>query len=158
MKFLKIASVLVFSLVLCLCLSACSNGKISERTGDENCKHLWVKETHDKNRCTETTVITRTCEKCGKREILDEILPLGHYFPSKYEAEKDACTTCGAKVDSDCKHADIKVNRIREVTCTINGEDHHICQKCFFNIESEMIKALGHDYVNGVCSRCEKQQ
>lgn len=38
-------------------------------------------------------------------------------------------------------------------TCTTVGSRHRICSKCGY-AEEDDIAALGHDYVDGVCSRC----
>ena len=40
-----------------------------------------------------------------------------------------------------------------QATCTAAGSRHHTCSKCGYTEEDD-IAALGHDYVDGVCSRC----
>lgn len=59
------------------------------------------------------------------------------------------CDRCGAKMA--CKH-DYK-EEIKDATCTEAGTKTRTCKLCG-DKQTETIQALGHDYKNGICSRC----
>ena len=129
----RLISLILLGTILLLCLSACT-----DKTAD--CEHLWVKETHDKYRCTQTTKVTRTCEYCGLKEQLSETPAKGH----RLSDDGTKCEVCGKKADKNCKHDSCVWNQTREMTCTINGERLKICTDCGFFLEAEMIRASGH--------------
>ena len=76
--------------------------------------------------CTEGGYTTYTCA-CGDSYITDEIPPLGHSY----------------------------VETVIAPTCTENGYTALICA-CGeqYVVEDSGVDALGHDYVNGKCTRC----
>jgi len=53
-------------------------------------------------------------------------------------------------------HSDgMVVCEAREATCTEYGwNEFQICQLCGYTVDYVEIPALGHDYINGICSRC----
>ena len=54
---------------------------------------------------------------------------------------------------SDCQHENY-VGRQQAPTCTEDGADMRLCVNCGKVLEKTTIPALGHDYVDGVCTRC----
>ena len=62
------------------------------------------------------------------------------------------CPICGCEVE---KKLTWRVGK--PATCTENGVEYGDCI-CGYNSEMREIPALGHDYVNGVCSRCGESE
>ena len=61
------------------------------------------------------------------------------------------CKVCGAK----CTHAVTTNKEIKAPTCTAAGIAHKVCSACGVDTGVEVeIPALGHDFVNGKCTRC----
>ena len=77
--------------------------------------------------CTEGGFTTYTCSKCGESYTEDEVAALGHSF--------------GEWTDS------------KAATCTEKGEQTRTCTRCEAK-ETREIDALGHDFQDGVCTRC----
>lgn len=91
------------------------------------------------------------CETCG--EIFDEqtVIPAtGHSYN-----EEGYCTVCG-EADPVMHHKHEYVTESTPATCTENGRTVKIycatCGEVF--VEPKDIPALGHEWVNGYCSRC----
>lgn len=57
-------------------------------------------------------------------------------------------------VGSDLSHDHSYVEKITPPTCTEQGYTTHSCSVCGDSYVDAYIPALGHDYQNGVCSRC----
>ncbi len=62
------------------------------------------------------------------------------------------CTECGGSDPDYCAHANMSL--IDSATCLEGGQKYYDCDNCDYTTEPEASEALGHDYVNGVCSRC----
>lgn len=61
------------------------------------------------------------------------------------------CTVCGAK----CNHAVTEDKEVKPATCTATGIAHKVCKACGIDTGVEVeLPALGHDFVNGKCTRC----
>ena len=61
------------------------------------------------------------------------------------------CKVCGAKCNHSVTHDEV----IKEPTCTAEGVAHKVCSKCGVDTGVEVtVAALGHDFVNGKCTRC----
>ena len=80
--------------------------------------------------CTEAGYTTYTCA-CGDTYTGDEVAALGH---------------------------DIVVDEAVDATCTETGltAGEH-CSRCDHKVAQEVVPALGHDFVEGTCSRCEAE-
>ena len=99
--------------------------------------------------CTEAGEKTRKCTGCDKTETAT-IEALGHKF------ENGKCTRCGASdpnYNKDCQHHYVETIT-REATCTEKGVKTFKCDKCgdWYTVD---IPALGHDYKDGICTRCK---
>ena len=68
----------------------------------------------------------------------------------------DKCITCGyiRNVDHTHTYDNAVYEIIKEPTCTQNGSKKYFCKCGQTKIES--IEALGHDFVDNVCTRCNK--
>ena len=85
--------------------------------------------------CTEEGYTECYCHNCDYQEILDYTItePLGHDFSKLVEDE----------------------DHYIEPTCTEPGLAVYQCSRCDeFDTEATILDPLGHDYVNGICSRC----
>lgn len=61
------------------------------------------------------------------------------------------CKVCGAK----CTHAVTTDKEVKPATCTATGIAHKVCKACGIDTGVEVeLPALGHDFVNGKCTRC----
>lgn len=89
------------------------------------------------------------CFVCGQPEMR-KIPALGHDYVD------GICSRCG-EVDPDydfsCKHENTQ-GLISESTCTEDGSVKVSCADCGDLIRTEITPALGHNYVNGTCTRC----
>ncbi len=77
--------------------------------------------------CTERGYTTYTCTVCGDSYVDNYVNALGHTFGEWYEEIAATCTEDGVS-KRDCEHCD--------------------------HSESKVIPALGHDYLDGYCTRC----
>lgn len=57
---------------------------------------------------------------------------------------------CG---DDSCAHTYGDWKIVSEATCTQNGTKERICSKCN-DKETATIPAVGHNFVNGICTDC----
>ncbi len=55
---------------------------------------------------------------------------------------------------AECPHTDME-DVTTPATCTEDGKVVSVCS-CGYTVEKEVIPALGHNYVDGVCTRCEE--
>lgn len=77
--------------------------------------------------CTERGYTTYTCTVCGDSCVDNYVNALGHTFGEWYEEIAATCTEDGVS-KRDCEHCD--------------------------HSESKVVPALGHDYLDGYCTRC----
>ena len=106
--------------------------------------------THDyksvvtKPTCTQAGYTTYTCS-CGDSYKSDYKDALGHDY------QNGTCTRCGEK-DPD-SHTHEYTKTVVAPTCTERGYTEHVCS-CGSSYKTNYTAALGHDYKNGLCTRC----
>ncbi len=94
--------------------------------------------------CLYDGTITYTCSGCG--DIYTEVVPgIGKHA---WDYSSDSCSICGVI----CNHSFIEDVR-QYATCTEGGLVNELCRNCG-RCDSYPLLALGHDYVDGTCSRC----
>ena len=104
------------------------------------------KSTVTKPTCTEKGYTTHTCA-CGDSYKDSYKDALGHlYILGK-------CIRCGEKEDSSETHKHDYKSRVVEPTCTEGGYTLWECE-CGKSYETLHTKALGHEYKDGLCTRC----
>ena len=104
------------------------------------------KSTVTKPTCTEKGYTTHTCA-CGDSYVDSYKDALGHlYIFGK-------CIRCGEKEDSSETHKHDYKSHVVEPTCTEGGYTLWECE-CGKSYETLHTKALGHEYKDGVCTRC----
>ena len=107
--------------------------------------------THDyksvvtKPTCTEQGYTTYTCSICGDSYKGDYKDARGHLFVL------GKCIRCGEK-DPD-SHTHEYTKTVVAPTCTERGYTEHVCS-CGSSYKTNYTAALGHDYKNGLCTRC----
>ena len=116
--------------------------------------------------CTKSGQEKRTCE-CGYFES-QELEELGHNEERIIQSEPSCsqegqanilCSRCGELLRTESiekiNHS-IDNRTITSATCTQEGTVERYCTVCQQSFETLQTSALGHKYVNGVCSRCGK--
>ncbi len=113
--------------------------------------------------CTEGGSNIRTCERCGATEMGD-LSSLGHVI-IHHDAKAATCTENGWAAYDTCSRCDYSTYKeipatghhhnavVTEPTCTEKGYTTHTCS-CGDSYTDNYRDALGHDYINGICSRC----
>ena len=113
--------------------------------------------------CTARGYTTHTCA-CGDRYIDSYTNPLGHSYgewnqtkaPTCTEkgSETRTCTRCNASEARDVASLGHNHNAaVTAPTCTARGYTTYTCS-CGDSYVDNYTDRLGHDYVNGICSRC----
>ncbi len=121
----------IFALALCvLMLAASVPGRAVYAAAADECpgggEHNWVVYENPPT-CTDAGMREYQCTKCFATRDYEELPPLGHNW-------------------------DEWVTR-KAATCTESGTQFHRCSRCHTS-ETRTVSALGHNYVNGVCTRC----
>ncbi len=121
-----------------------------------------LKETKVEATCTAAGSVTKACSRCDYQEVT-EAAALGHAYKAAVTAPTCTaggsttftCTRCGDSYKGNETAAlghDLKETRV-DATCTAAGSVTTTCSRCDKQEITEL-PALGHDYVNGKCSRC----
>lgn len=115
------------------------NGKCRNCNAEHDCKYSLSVTLPT---CTAQGFTTWVCS-CGNSYTDGYTEPVGHDF---YNGK---CRICGA--EHDCKY----VSTVTDPTCENRGYTAHncACGKIFVDAFTD---ALGHDYIDGECSRCGK--
>ena len=130
----------------------------------------WVTVTE--STCTEDGEESRTCEVCGKTETR-RTAATGHDYSDEWTVDVEAacndgskshhCTRCDAKTDITVipgKGHTVVIDAAVAPSCTEPGltKGSH-CSVCDEIIkEQEIIPALGHDIVSGICKNCKQTE
>lgn len=122
--------------------------------------------------CTEAGEITYTCHRlitnmwCGQKKT-ESIPALGHAWDSGTVTKAATCTSDGVKTYTCSRCGGTKNEAIpatghawdngtvtKAATCTEAGVKTFTCVRDGSHTRTESISALGHNYVNGACTRC----
>ncbi len=140
--------------------------------------HVWTEETQDAT-CTVNGKITRSCENCDAT-LVSTIFATGHKWTLNEQSSKTAtcsesgkshydCSECGESYEVvEAQKAHMWQVSVVAPTCTLEGYTHKQCANCGVTVNSDTVKALGHDMVDTVvaptctekgytaheCSRC----
>ena len=117
--------------------------------------------------CTESGYTIYTCTKCNDKYISDEIAALEHSWdegevtkePSETENGERTftCSRCGEKKTESIlvkEHVHNYIEVKTAPTCTEDGYSVFTCA-CGRSYKGDEVPALGHDFKDGVCTRCE---
>lgn len=113
--------------------------------------------------CTAGGYTEYTCSRCGDTYRDNETAPLGHAYATRVVAP--TCTS-GGYTEHTCSRGDSSyrdnqksalghnyVQTANSATCTSAGYRTYTCSRCPVSYKTAQ-SALGHSYVNGLCSRC----
>ena len=115
--------------------------------------------------CTEPGSKAFLCSRCGERYMTEEIPALGHDYqvlvtdPTCTEKGNRAsvCTRCGdvEKVYETIPELghDFSIV-VTEPTCLKGGKTAFVCSRCGTSVVTKTTPALGHNFVDGVCTVC----
>lgn len=125
----------------------------------------WVPETDPT--CTEQGLEKRVCLNCPAVDT--QAVPANGHALTEVAAVDATCTKSGNTAGVQCKNCEWTTVEItdplghtypdgwtvvKESTCTDYGEMERVCMRCD-NVDAEWVLALGHNFVNGVCTRCD---
>ena len=114
--------------------------------------------------CTEAGYTTHTCT-CGDSYVDTPVPALGHSFGewavtktatcTEKGEETRTCSRCGEKQtrETDALGHDYKA-AVTAPTCTEAGYTTYTCARCNDSYKGNEVEALGHEYKDGVCTRC----
>lgn len=100
--------------------------------------------------CVDSGFAVGECVICGFRQI-EDLVALGHDYVN------GVCTRCGHTLATIGHMHSYNWTTIQEASCTESGYKVGHCALCGDEVTNE-VPALGHSYVNGVCTRCGEQQ
>ena len=115
--------------------------------------------------CTEAGYTTHTCARCGDSYTDAEVPALGHSFGEWVTVTAAACTaggeqtrTCARCGEKETKTLDALghdyVSAVTAPTCTEAGCTTYTCSRCGDSYVGDEVASLGHEYQDGVCTRC----
>ena len=128
----------------------------------ENLSHNWIETVTREKTCTTDGLKTYSCTNCDA--TFTEIIPAGHNWQDTV-TQPATCTTDGqiSRTCLDCGATEVETvpaghtwnagAQIQAPTCTEAGLMRHTCVACGHE-ETAPVDPLGHNYVNGVCTRC----
>jgi DNA-directed RNA polymerase subunit RPC12/RpoP len=96
--------------------------------------------------CSVEGTMKYTCTKCSSTKT-EAIPTIDHTFNGG-----ESCEACGASNPDYCAHSN--KTEFNTAKCTEAGVHYYECDKCHDIFDETPVDALGHNYVNGVCSRC----
>ena len=104
--------------------------------------------------CAKDGTKTGKCTVCGEKvTVLDDGTALPHTWTDATCEKAKTCKFCGAIAGEPLGH-DLKFYNAKSPTCENVGWDaYEKCQRCNHSTFVRL-PALGHDYYNGVCTRC----
>lgn len=168
-----IENVVSLIVIILLCVAVVSGGIALFRWVEQKqCTHVWNDgEITRVSTCEETGELVYTCKECGAQDA-QEIEPLGHVYVA-VEAKSATCEEEGVSAGNQCEVCggweEIPIitpalghsfteHEGKAATCIEDGwEAYEACSQCSYTTYQE-IKALGHEYVEGGCSRCEVKE
>ena len=109
----------------------------------------------------------RVCTRCGEKEPGCENHTFGDWVITKNAtcvaegSKKRTCTVCGVEevetIPATGVHTYGEWQVTKQATCTADGIKTKTCTGCGAT-QSQSIAKLGHNYVNGTCTRCGEKQ
>ena len=152
----KVIVVLLIVLLLSASIFALYKFVLSEQSSEIPeevvCDHKNFTYSYDaKPTCTQQGICKKMCKDCGVLLRTETLPSLGHNYVD------GVCTRCGG-VDPDyvapCEHKNEKQVVTTIATCISDGVESYYCADCDILLRTETIPSLGHNYVDGVCTRC----
>lgn len=117
--------------------------------------------------CTSAGSSSRHCQRCSQKIDETAINPLGHDYSTEWTVLLPTCTESGKKF-YQCSRCEARKDVVEteaplghnivstelySATCSEEGYTKYNCSRCD-GYCNDFMPALGHDYVDGICSRC----
>ena len=131
--------------------------------------HLNTTETKADATCTVAGSITVTCDDCGA-VISSTTIPAGHSWGEGEVTTEATCEEPGVMTYTCSVCKETKTEEIAalghswdegkvttKATCETDGVKTYTCTRDESHTKTDSIPATGHNYVNGVCSVCQKE-
>ena len=109
----------------------------------------------------------RVCTRCGEAEPGCTTHTYGDWIITKSPtciaegSKKRTCTVCGVEkvetIPATGEHTYGEWQVTKQATCTADGTKTKTCTGCGAT-QSQVIAKLGHNYVNGTCTKCGEKQ
>jgi hypothetical protein len=147
MNNLKKLLTILFTVLMILCLAACSGEDDTENNDDPteptlnmgtpDCVHIWGNwEEIVESSCTKKGTEQRSCTLCGKQEQ-QRTPATGHYYT------EGVCSACGRN-ERACEHQNTERVIIKAPTCTEFGQCNILCTACDAVIDVDRVDPAGH--------------
>lgn len=106
--------------------------------------------------CTSDGTVTSKCKLCGFEKIKTEKAYHSDADYYKYESKSNSvhniiCTVCGEIIDSESHNL---FQYMDNPTCTKDGYMGDYCKVCDYYVGTLKFDAIGHSFVDGVCTNC----
>ena len=124
-------------------------------------KHSYIYDLQVEATCDKDGLIWGKCEVCG--DFQEIVVPaMGHKWVDgvcdrceakceEHKWEDGVCAICATKCEHDMRG---ELSSCKEPTCVEDGFKGHKCAICGFE-EFYDVPAMGHEWADGVCARCE---
>ena len=117
--------------------------------------------------CSARGYTTHTCACCGYSYKDTYTAKTEHKFDAWNQTTAPTCLsegvetrTCSGCGTTETRAVDALDHAytisVTEPNCTEQGFNTHTCTECGDNYVDAYVEALGHDFINGACSRCEE--
>lgn len=114
--------------------------------------HDWQDKAGKAETCTaDGYTAYKECRVCHTIQGKDTIRA-GHDFTTN----ANKCSRCGSR-SPDCQHKNASITTTKAATCTADGTQVFKCEDCG-DTYTETLTKLGHNYVNGTCTRCHTDE
>jgi len=135
--------------------------------------HSWIEypELSVPSTCVERGLKGEQCKKCGYTRTIDALLnPKNHAHIKTVKAVAPTCAKPGMEAYEMCADCEVNLTEPKEIpvstehsdvithtkkaTCTEEGSVTTYCDECDTTLSTEVLKKLGHNLVDGVCTVC----
>ncbi len=141
--------------------STCSRCGVTQTREIAKTEHTPVTDAAVEATCTQSGLTEGShCRVCGTvLTAQTTVAALGHTGGTATCQEQAVCSRCGESYGELGDHQFVEEEPGLAATCTDNGmTPFYRCSVCGLEQVSEEIAPLGHDFVDGVCSRCGAEE
>ena len=130
-------------------------------TDSDRAEHTFTETSYTPPTCYTAGTSVERCTVCGYEKSTSYEATGNHVYSTVWSKDSTyhwhACTTSGCTASTDrAQHTPIGNGTVTAPTCTNEGYVTYTCSECGQTYTQTTAPALGHDFVNGVCTRCGK--